>query len=304
MPAPRAGRAALALVLATAFAAGAGEEPDRAFFILQKRHLRSVDWPEAYRRYRVFVCNPGLDDRHLDAVRRAVPGALCLAYTSLHDASIGVYELDPYFRALTAAFPESLCIRETGSGDLVTLHVTHRGVAIPSYVMTKETADVLVEFHRDETLKADWDGFYLDVCNATFPAHRKRKLARLGVPVDFDGDGSPDPVERIDAVYEKWRPYFTARMREIVGPDRLLVGNSGGPLVDPALNGITLEGVGVRFDPEDARDWIRAQRAVAAAPFCSILWSTTAPAVEPSRRLARESDGVFLGTMAHTGVEE
>lgn len=42
--------------------------------------------------------------------------------------------------------------------------------------------------------------------------------------------------------YAAWRPYYTAKLREAMGPSKILIANAPAPSVaDPALNGITIE---------------------------------------------------------------
>ena len=104
-----------------------------------------------------------------------------------------------------------------------------------------------------------------------------------------------DIPEEIQDIYRTWRPYYTEQLRAAIGEDLLLVGNSGGPLVDPHLNGITLEGVGDRFEVLTARGYFHDQAAVSHSPFMAVAWATTVASEAPSWELAPEVPGLHYG---------
>jgi hypothetical protein len=176
----------------------AAEPADRAFFEFQASHLRSLGWPEAYQAYELIVCNPALEQWQVDEIRRGVPGVTLLAYTDVQDAHIGLWPRSAYWRALTAAFDSTLCIQDLETER--TIRIWGHDVddpesgGLPAFVMSREAADILVEFHRDVTLQVEWDGFYLDVCNPEFPPWRKklilaRRIAwRTSTPCTASGD--------------------------------------------------------------------------------------------------------------------
>jgi hypothetical protein len=280
----------------------AAEPADRAFFEFQASHLRSLGWPEAYQAYELIVCNPALEQWQVDEIRRGVPGVTLLAYTDVQDAHIGLWPRSAYWRALTAAFDSTLCIQDLENER--TIRIWGHDVddpesgGLPAFVMSREAADILVEFHRDVTLQVEWDGFYLDVCNPEFPPWRKKLILAQTSSFDIDGDGSPDRMEDVDAMYREWRPYFTTEMREMVGADRVLIGNSNGPLVDPALNGIALENVGEWFTVEEAREFMLNQKPVSVEPFMGAVWAIREGTWEACVEVARQVDGVHLGETA------
>lgn len=274
------------------------QELTRAFFILQHADLSSPQWPAAFQEYRIFVCNPSLESEHLDVVRRDMQDPILLAYMNVQDISIGIYPNDRYYQALTAAFDESLCIRDLATGELFSFYRDTSGASVPAFIVQQPSADVLVEFHRTVTMATDWDGIYIDLCTREFPRYRQVALLDRAPSFDFDGDGAADSLPELLDAYRVGRTYFTTRMRETFGTSFVLIGNSGGALDDPALNGITLEGVGDRaMTVEQARSHLLGQQEVCVEPFTAVLWATTVLSAGPSLELCRELPGVAYGVL-------
>jgi hypothetical protein len=274
------------------------QELTRAFFILQHADLSSPQWPAAFQEYCIFVCNPSLRAEHLDVVRRDMQDSILLAYMNVQDISIGIYPNDTYYQALTAAFDESLCIRDLATGELFSFYRDTSGASVPAFIVQQQSADILVEFHRTVTMATDWDGIYIDLCTREFPRYRQVALLDRAPSFDFDGDGAADSLQELLDAYRVGRTYFTTRMRETFGASFVLVGNSGGALDDPALNGITLEGVGDRaMTVEQARSHLLSQQEVCVEPFTAVLWATTVLSAGPSLELCREMPGVAYGVL-------
>ncbi|MFN8177299.1 MAG: hypothetical protein U0167_05195 [bacterium] len=288
----------------------AGKQPDtlatpvdtidvpQAFFTLDGTDLRRTGWPADFAKYSLFVCTPSLGADEIAKIHQGVPGTRALSYVSAQDVSIGFFPGNPYYDTLTATFDSTLCLRDLRTGNVVRQR-GESGSALPAFILSKRTADLLVAFLQGHMAGMGWDGLYVDQCTSEYPAWRKALLDSLTTSFDIDGDGVADTMDQLDAQYAAWRPYFTQRLREVLGNDAILVANAGGPLVDSALNGITLEGVGTRFTVPDARGYLHAQLAVARPPFVAALWITTDGSREPSLGLAREIAGVHYGTVAY-----
>jgi hypothetical protein len=69
----------------------------------------------------------------------------------------------------------------------------------------------------------------------------------------------------------RYRPLFTAGLRAALGPDAIMVANTLG-VVDPSLNGLTIEACDSSETEEQCVERFGAQAAVAAAPNVSVIW--------------------------------
>jgi hypothetical protein len=274
-----------------------------AFFVLHGTDIRGVGFPEDYLHYRIFVCDPSLSPFDVAEVRRRIPGAVLLAYTNTQDVPLGFHLGNPYYNALAAVFDSSLCVRDLTTGNVVRQYAATSvpGSGMPHYIVQETTAEILVAFHRDVTMLVDFDGLYLDQSNALYPPWRRAMLEALPGPFDSNGDGLADSVPAAQFQYREWRRYFTTRLREELGPDAVVIGNSGGAMVDANLNGITLEGVGDRFTIAQAKSHMLGQKAVSTAPFFGVFWATTLASEQPSRALAVEIPGVHYGVIDPDG---
>ncbi len=269
---------------------------EQALFLLQREDLRSSDWPHLFDDYSLVVCNPSLFASDLNQIRADIPGVICLAYTSVQDIPIGTHVGNPYYDALTAAFDEDYCIRDLNTGETVCIYGHGTPNAVPAWIVRQESIDALVAFHRNVTITAGWDGFYIDQCTRAYPNSRKMILQEITDSFDIDDDQIPDTVEYLSQRYEYCRPKLTLAMRQEF-PDKILVGNSGGRLDDPRLNGITLEGVGDRFTLDQARSFYNSQKAVATLPYHAVAWRTTDESSEGCRVIAQEL-GIYYGVVA------
>ena len=275
----------------------------QAFFTLHGTDIRGDRWPTDYTGFSLFVCDPSLSAADLARVRTDIPGARLLAYTNVADIPIDQYAGNPYHDALTAAFDSTLCVIDLTHDRIVRLQGYNGtpGSGQPAFVLGPESVEVLVAFHRDVTMDRNWDGMYLDQCTEAFPPWRRALLLSQTLSFDGDGDGVADRIEDLEAQYAEYRPRFTQRLREELGDARILVGNAGGPLADPSLSGLTLEGVGDRFTIAQARGYLAQQEAVGRSPFTAVLWATTNVSRAPSWQLSAEFDGVYYGVIDPAG---
>jgi hypothetical protein len=280
---------------------GGGTAVDRAYFLLQGSDLRSPDWPDAWADYDLFVCNPSLPAADVALIREDVPGATVLAYTNVADIRWDPEADNPYYQALTAVFEESYLLHDTATGEIVRIqgYDGTPGSGLPMWVVRPPSADVLADFHRDVTMQAGWDGLYVDQCTPTVPPWRQDAILAQTTQFDYDGDGVSDRMVDLVAAFEAGRPYFTARLRDLLGDEVVLVGNAGGGVADGSLNGITLEGAGERFTEAEARAILLDARAVAHAPWKAAVWVVEEGNVEVSLRLAEEISGVHYGEVSY-----
>lgn len=261
-----------------------------AYFMLHAADTRTPGWPDDWAQYTLFICNPTIPAHTVAEIRAARPDATLLAYTNVADLHIGQGSPNPYWVAMEAVFDTTLCVRNLLTGNVIRLYPD-----LPYFVMRKETADILVAFHSEVTMAAGFDGLYLDNCTASVPQWRIDDLLEASSWIDYDNDGVGDLHTDIPAVYETWRPYYTEQLRAAVGDDVLLIANSAGALDDSVLNGITLEGVGARFDREEARDLFNGQASVGRSPFLGVGWVTSPDTDEPTRSLVPEVPNLYYG---------
>lgn len=114
-----------------------------------------------------------------------------------------------------------------------------------------------------------FDGMYIDEFFAAFPGKAYLGGYPQGTTFDADGDGLADSVAQIEAMYSRNAPRFSSALRDALGADALLIANTGGALVDSALNGITIEACD---EEAQCARWFAAQAAVAHAPPLSVMW--------------------------------
>lgn len=270
-----------------------------AYFTLQGTDLRSADWPEAYSGYELFVCNPSLDANAMAQARADRPDAVFLAYTSVADAHIGLYSENPYWAAFEAALDSTHCVYDMWNDRVIRMGTSDDPLyRIPYYVMHKEAADILVAFHRDVTLASGFDGLYLDNCTQVVPPYRFARMYEQANKVDVNGDRFQDSQSEILQIYATWRPYYTTQLRDAIGDERVMIGNAGGALADASLNGITLEGVGDRFEVETARTYFLDARDAGRTPFLAVAWATTPDSETPCLDLAPQIEGLHYGHIA------
>lgn len=276
------------------------ESVPEAYFILHAADVRAEDWPQAYERYDLLVCSPSIPAETVARIRADLPEAVLLAYWNSQDLPLGNHTGNPYWDAFEAVFDSSLCLTNLDTGGMVRVqgYDGTPGSGLPQYVFRPEIIEIVVAFHRDVTMAAGWDGMYLDQTNAVYPNWRRATVLAQTTNFDVDGDGLADRIDDVAAQWAANRPLYTQRLREVLGGSVCLVANSGGALGDPALNGITLEGVGSRFTADEGRSHLIGQRAVSMAPFTAVLWATTPESSEPSRLVAEEFPGVHWGYVA------
>ena len=286
---------------------GPGPSPDdtsgdgqttKAYFVLQGGDLRGANWPAAFAEYSLMVCNPSLSATDVAQIRTDLPGCVLLAYFNVQDSPIGMFA-SPYYQAMEAVFDSTQCLIDLDTGKVVRQQGHDEGTpgsGYPHFIFNDGTIEALVAFHRDVTMAAGWDGFYLDQSTGFYPPWRRAMLLDQTPNFDFDADGVSDSIDKIQLRYPLGRYNFTRRLREELGDAKVIVANSGGPLGDSNLNGICLEGVGDRFTITQARDYVTNQEEVSRSPFTAVFWATTVASEAPSMQLATEL-GVHYGAI-------
>jgi hypothetical protein len=231
-------------------AAGADPAHKLAFFRLDFANLADPGWPEQYLHYSIFVCTPRFTETERTRIKKDIPGAKLLAYFDTQFAMINKGCASsgdtPYYQAVNKYFKPEWAITDLRTGMPICLQ-SHTGWANTrpaGFVIMPQSADALSQFHREVTFgnASSWDGLYLDDSGTTYSEPFQHIITAQTTQFDIDADGRPDNISDITAQYMAFRPYFFAKLRDAVGPDRMLVANTGPPFApDPNLNGITIE---------------------------------------------------------------
>lgn len=273
-----------------------------ALFILQATDLLTSAWPAAYAGYSTFVCNPSLKAYEVQKIHNDIPGALALAYVNLQDLQYESNLDNPYWAAFASVFDSSLCVRDRPTGRVIRVHGYNGvpGSGLMHAIPHQRNVEILVAFHRDVTMAAGFDGLYLDESYSVYPPWRRSAVSAQSANFDVDADGLADTVDKLVTKWSNGRAAMTSRLRQVFGNSVYLVANAGGPLVDSNLNGITLEGVGVRFTFAQAKSYLLAQKAVGRAPFVGAGWVTSAASALPTYTLALQVPGTHFGRVPLT----
>lgn len=246
----------------------------RAFFILQAEDL---EHPEDFADYDLFVCNPDLPREQLLAFRNRL-GELSyrlykrtmLAYDNCIDAPSPTWTSD-YWRDKAEI-----------------LKRCHLGITwwkdSPGYLLNGPAAMALAGFHRHRTMVNGFDGIYLDLCRETWPPSRVSNVI-----------SGPLYSARYQYPFERQR--YTAMLRRFI-PHAILIGNSNSPIMDPMLDGCSLEDVGKNIQLVEALGIFTQQRQVSwggtDAAKC-VAWTRDGEDASAAERLAEACDWIYAG---------
>lgn len=95
--------------------------------------------------------------------------------------------------------------------------------------------------------------------------------ARYRIGIDTNGDKkAEEPIEIQRAWNDEQCDRIGEALRELLGPDAVIIGNSGRRRIDPALSGITLE----EYPPLHRLfpDWFKTQYGVSHKPGRNVYW--------------------------------
>ena len=264
---------------------------NRAFFIATGAHAR-LDLEERkalFGNMSLIVCTPEIGDTYILAIREAAaPGARILAY----DCSLMWQAMtfkSPYWQAKQAAvnptvYPEALS----------------PPYPYPFYRLDAHTAHRLADFHVAVTMDKGvrghdgFDGLYFDLHNHRM-AEQKYAILREAI--------GARKAKEFHLDWTEGKLVLTSILRQRLGPDVILIANTGGGSVDPALNGITLEGVGDRFSAVSSLGMFMAHRMNNPHEPIGVCWKTTMASEATSDSLA-SIPWIYTGTMHQDEDEE
>jgi hypothetical protein len=277
----------------------------RAFFILFTPMLDSPDWPSKYEEYRggVIVMNPfnaskeavqkvrdDLNARvvmYFDTVNiqikaqgrclgstankicsntatdwtRCASGAMpcCYGY-NCNAYNTTTCPEDDYARALWKVYKPEWAVNQLTQGQPDTPICRYGKGPLACYSAASNAA--LVPFLADWLVGHGYDGVYFD-------QYFKGWSTKFPYPVDTDGDGTADTLAETQKQYNLYRPQFSAALRKALGPDAIMIANSGLGQVDASLNGLTIEACD---NAANCMKSFSAQAAVAHKPSLSVMW--------------------------------
>jgi len=257
-------------------------------------------WPKAYTPFHVFITQPlNFTQKMIHEVKDKTGALLLLYWDSQHTPALAIGcstgdvegdapgKLVPHsnqgeyaYKMRSMGFSPEYAVRPIPLNYSNPIVCRYPGLA--SYVLMKKSADVIVDFIADWAEKYGFDGFYLDnqFSSASFAQYNPTG----GGSIDVNGDGIADSIEDIVTQYTNWRPYYTQKLRKRL-PNAIIMGNSGGPLSDPAMNGLSLE-MEYCEDVQRCIDIFEAQAAVGVSPPLSILWLTHSNIIPPQQQCA------------------
>jgi hypothetical protein len=226
------------------------QRPRHAYYKLSRADVANTSWPMGFEHYTLFVANPGFTRAELTKVHTTVPGSQVLAYSDMSWAYVGVGcsesngNFSQYFKpewAITNLHTKQPVCPFGASPS--PLDPSPKVDPVAAAVLMQDSALALVRYHKEVTLAAPYDGLYLDDFELMFPASWvSNVVAFTNNSFDTNGDGQPDTVASLQAQYAAWKPYYSAQLRAALGPEMLLLANTGSPAAsDAALDGQTIE---------------------------------------------------------------
>ena len=220
----------------------------------------------------------------------------------------------PYYNAYNKYFNSSWAITDLHTGLPICLQ-SHRGWAgtqPAGFVVFRESAEALARLIGKVTLASRvWDGVYLDDGTTMYNPKFLSLILATTDYFDINGDGQADDVASIYAQYAAYRPYFFAKIREAIGPDRHMITNTGPPFTpDPVLNGISIESESCHsLDPHRvpasaaacAEAFLGQHLASVYEPKVSLYWLTEEQLVNASMQ-CRDVEEISARLTAQNGT--
>jgi len=184
-------------------------------------------------------------------------------------------------RLVNTAFPKSWAKREIDPSGVKqpVLQCGYKGQA--TYVMFEESAESLAKMLSQVVLDGHFDGIYLD--GYLDPESYKAPAFPEGKFYDFNGDGVADSPSAVQEMYKMYTPLFVQRLRDHMGPDKLIIANSAGRNADKNLNGLTIE-MEACLNYDQCTSWLVENEQKGAKPTTSALWLTHSESMPPEQQ--------------------
>lgn len=271
------------------------QDTPRALFILQATDMdRKPKWPEAYLPFSLMVANASISAAPgLVRANTNVPDCLLLAYRNFSDIEVADSRSGAFWDSLEAVFDTTFCIRDLDDGGRC-VRMQDGGDTVPAWIPFPASIDAFMQHFDASVWVKDWDGIYLDEYTNPYPSWR---FALLPANYDIDGDGAPDDSAKLVEQRAAGRAYIAQRIRQSIGPDAVLIANTGGALAGGGcFNGITIEAIASSADSTAAVAEFAAQDSVSVEPRVHVVWVTAASQERRAVGIVGSRSNVWLGT--------
>jgi len=276
----------------------------KAFYILFANQVEDPTWPKGYEEFSVFIVQPQNMTSELVQKIKTTTGAKVLAYwDSLHipikaGCSTGHVMGDKsgrncttsypcgtgeYSTAISQMFPPKYALNMINSNGTLTVMCTYPGLA--TYIPSQDSAKIIANFLSTVIHDAQFDGIYLDNTIDVQLLDSGFESILKNIDFDCDGDGKKNNMQEFLMQYQAWAPSVAFQLRQNLGPNAIILGNTAGSLSNPVFNGITLE-MEACEDAKVCTDALLGQFAVTenSNAAISILWLTHSEVMPPSEQ--------------------
>jgi len=186
-----------------------------------------------------------------------------------------------YSTTINYIFPPNYALNMINSNGTNSIICDYPGLA--TYIPSQDSANIIANFLSDVILDTQMDGIYLD--NSVDVQLLEATFVPLLEKIDFDcdGDGKKNTIKEFLMQYQAWAPSVAFQLREKLGPNAIILGNSAGSLSNPVFNGITLE-MESCLDTKVCTDALLGQYSVHPNGALSILWLTHSEVMPPAEQ--------------------
>jgi len=274
----------------------------KGFYILFANQVEDPTWPKGYEGFSVFIVQPQNITSDLVQMIKKTTGATVLAYwDSIHiPIKVGCstghvmgdkpgrncttsYQCGPgdYSRAISQMFPPKYALNMINSNGTYSIMCTYPGLA--TFIPSQDTSKIIANFLSKVVFDAQFDGIYLDNTVDVQLLEKGFESILQNIDFDCDGDGKKNTMTEFLMQYQAWAPYVAFQLRQNLGPNAFILGNSAGALSNPDFNGITLE-MEACLETKVCMDALQGQYSVHPNGALSILWLTHSEVMPPSEQ--------------------
>jgi len=273
----------------------------QAYYILFDSDITGPNWPQNFVQYTLFVVSPqNMTADLITKVKTDIPGSQLIAYWDFNDVPIqsgcstghvmgdkpgrncSFYACGdgPWTESIRSAFSSQWAITDLTKKEVVCLYP-----GLAAYAWFDQSANAIVELFSNWLNAVPFDGFYLDGFTR-LTAYTQNVAPLSGITFDSNGDGEPETMDQLVSQWQSWAPYFVHELRLAIGPDKILVANSAGPLSNADLNGLTIE-MEACIDQLSCMNALIGQKSVSPDAAVSVLWLTHSEAMPPAEQCQR-----------------